>query len=259
VLEQGAQPFMLNSLAMVLPRAQAGKQQFSWGKNLDNEFSMKGCAPCSNTIENKHCSVVILSPTCKKLVGKNIIKKGDIVTPLFSPEVCMVGGSKGSPSTPKPQPVPVPSCAIDKGGKFAGCAACVDPRQYPAVDGRICNGQLVKFKLVVGVTDVIRSDNLPDPSPPPTNPPLPPPTTSTPSKQKTGGDGRPSTGGPSSLPKTAKMCSHDPTKLNGNGQGCATCQGRVKTPPTADLAGNDYWACSECRQRSLQRQLQAEF
>jgi hypothetical protein len=55
----------------------------------------------------------------------------------------------------------------------------------------------------------------------------------------------------SSKKKSAKMCSHDPTKLDGDGKGCATCQGKVITAATADLPGNDYWACSMCRDKGV--------
>jgi DNA uptake protein ComE-like DNA-binding protein len=218
---------------------------------LPNEFSPKGCSPCSNPAEKKQCERVTVSAACRKLAGNRPIKKGDIVKPLFSTNECLPGSSSSSSgSSPSTPPVPVPSCAIDKSGKFAGCAACLDHRQFPAVDGRICNDQLQKFKPVVGVTVVTRSDKLPDPNPPIPPPALAPPTTSAPSSQSESSSS-------SSNRPPPKMCSHDPTKLNGNGKGCVTCQGksikRAKPDPSKKgfLPGNDYWACRECQSKGI--------
>ncbi len=218
---------------------------------LPYEFNgARGCEACKTTPEKNKCTSVIGAAigqwkVCKKLVAKRPISKGDIVKPLFDPSICKLGGGSGGvPSPPPPPPLPVPSCAIDKSGKFAGCKECTDPKQFPAVDGRICNGILSKSKPVVGVTVVTRSDNLPDPNPPAP----PPPPAPIPSKSSASSNSATSS---SSKKKSAKMCSHDPTKLNGDGKGCATCQGKGITAATADLPGNDYWACSLCRDKGV--------
>jgi hypothetical protein len=227
---------------------------------LANQFnSARGCGLCPTTEKNQ-CTNVLTGKfqwkVCKTL-RTFPIKKGDIVPQLFDPGVCKIGGALtagGVPSPPPPPripPLPVPSCAMDKNSKFSGCSACADPKQFPAADGRICSGILSKHKPVVGVTPVTRDDNLLDP-----NPPKPPAIVpggggaGISSKDIRGSGGG---GGGSSLSskKQPKMCSHDPTKLNGNGQGCATCQGKVKTAATPDLPGNDYWACSQCRDKGV--------
>ena len=188
---------------------------------LPYEFNTKGCGACKSQIEKKQCTSVTLATlqwkVCKNLVGKPI-RRGDIVKPLFDASSCNPGGGSGGvPSPPAPPPLPVPSCAIDRNSKFAGCSACADPKQFPALDGRICKGIVSKSKPAVGVTVVTRSDSLPDP-----NPPAPPPPP-TPIQSKSSASSNSASS--SSSKKPAKMCSHDPTKLNGNGQGCTTCQG----------------------------------
>ncbi len=208
-------------------------------KNIENLFI--GCQNCRTKADIDQCTGIKSFQNvggfnvCKKLFRKNrgeIIKDIDIVPLLFDSQSCANFG--GTPPPPV-VPVPVPSCAVDQNSKFAGCAACSNVQQFPAEDLCICNTILSTSKPSIGVTVVVRSNKLHCPKAPA------PPTTSLPVGGKEVAKLRPE----------AKVCSHDVKKMNGNGQGCASCQGKRPTAATADLPGNDYWACTQCRDKGI--------
>jgi hypothetical protein len=177
---------------------------------------------------------------CQKLFGgKSEIPTNAKAPQFFDPKTCRNVVLEPLPVIPPP-PLPVPSCAMDKNSKFAGCSDCNNIKEYPADDLCICEELLSKSKPIKGETAVIRSESLRCMKPKPTKPLPPPPVTSP-----------PSTGVPAPPRPSAKMCSHDVTKLNGNGKGCTTCQGKRVTAATKDLPGNDYWACSQCRDKGI--------
>jgi hypothetical protein len=208
-------------------------------KKIENLFI--GCQNCRSKADIDQCTGIKNFQTvggfdlCKKLFRKNrgeIMKDIDIVPLLFDIKSCANFG--GTP-TPPVVPLPVPSCAIDQNSKFAGCAACSNGQQYPAEDVCICNNILSKSQPSIGVTIVIRSNELLCPKA------HAPPTTSAPVVGKDVVNPK----------REAKVCSPDVKKMNGNGQGCASCQGKRPTAATADLPGNDYWACTQCRDKGI--------
>lgn len=208
-----------------------------------------GCGGCDGPDKNRCTSIMSFLPAsggkvkiCMKLAPKDVanagsIRKNSLVPLLFDEQKCKnFGGSPPLPVTP----VPVPSCAVDRNGKFAGCSACSNAKEYPAEDRCICDDIVSKSKPVPGVTVVVVSDKLLCPKPLPLPMTTAPPVTSVPGPI------------PKPIPKPeAKMCSHDATKLNGNGKGCGTCMAKFAVAPNADRAGNDLWACTECKDKNI--------
>jgi hypothetical protein len=219
---------------------------------ISNLFN--GCQKCSNKQDMEQCANVMQFKkvggfqACRKLAGPTgTIKPNNVLPQFFDAKQCSNFGGTSQASIQNSTPLPVPACAIDRNSKFAGCSACANIKEYPAEDSCICDIVSSKSKLVVGVTVVVRSDQL-------TCPKLPTLATigSTSSQTSSSKKQKSSATSPSTKQKSsAKVCSHDASKLNGNGQGCSTCQGKRSTPATQDTPGNDYWACSQCRDKNI--------
>jgi hypothetical protein len=133
-------------------------------QKIENLFI--GCQNCRTKADIDQCTGIKSFQNvggfnlCKKLFRKNrgeIMKDIDIVPLLFETKSCAnFGGTPPPPVTP----LPVPSCAVDQNSKFSGCAACSNDQQFPAEDLCICNDILSKAKPSIGVTIVVRSNNL---------------------------------------------------------------------------------------------------
>lgn len=208
-----------------------------------------GCRACSSKPDRDQCtSIAGFLPgsggkrICSKLAPADVAKAGSIATGNLVPQFFDEKKCKNFGGSPPPPivPLPVPSCAVDQNGRFAGCSACSNAKEYPPEDRCICDDIVSKSKPTMGVTVVALSNKLICPKPlpqpvftaPPTTSPIP---------------------GPKPIPPKpeAKMCSHDVTKLNGNGQGCEKCMAKSPAPATADFPGNDLWACRECRDKNI--------